>query len=52
MADFTKLHAVILDLSAKIDILIAKQVPLPADEQPAVDAVTVEVEAIVAKLPA
>lgn len=52
MSDFSKLNADIADLSAKVDALIAKQVPPPVDEQPAVDAAAAAVEAIVAKIPA
>lgn len=49
MADFSKLHADIASLSAKVDELLAKQAPV--DEQPAVDAADAEVAAILAKLP-
>lgn len=49
MADFTKLTAAVADLDAKVSAFIAKP---PVDEQPAVDAVTAAVEAIVAKIPA
>jgi hypothetical protein len=53
MADFTKLNAAVADLSAKVDAMNAKPAPVPpVDEQPTVDAVTVAVEAIAAKIPA
>lgn len=52
MADFTKLHADIAALSAKVDELLAKQNPPPVDEQPAVDEADAAVEAIMAKIPA
>ena len=53
MADFTKLNAAVADLSAKVDAFNAKApLPPPADDQPAVDAVTAQVEAITAKIPA
>lgn len=48
MADFTKLKADIAALNAKVDELLAR--PAPVDEQPAVDEVAAEVEAILAKL--
>lgn len=50
MADFTKLNEAIAALSAKVDAQNAK--PAPVDEQPAVDAAAVAVEAITAKIPA
>lgn len=52
MADFTKLNADLAALSAKVDELLAKQNTPPVDEQPAVDAADVAVEAIMAKIPA
>jgi hypothetical protein len=55
MADFTKLNADIVVLSAKVDELIAKAnapIPTPVDEQPAVDQAAAAVEAITAKIPA
>lgn len=50
MSDFSKLNADIAALSAKVDELLAKQVP-PVDDQPAVDAVDAQVTAILAKIP-
>jgi outer membrane murein-binding lipoprotein Lpp len=52
MADFTKLTQDIADLNAKVDALLAKQVPSPVDEQPAVDTAAAAVAAIAAKIPA
>lgn len=52
MADFSKLHADIATLSAKVDELLAKQNPPPPDEQPEVDSADAAVEAILAKIPA
>ena len=52
MADFTKLNQDIADLAAKVDALLAKQNPPPADEQPQVDQAAAAVEAIAAKIPA
>lgn len=53
MSDFAKLTADLAELSAKVDTLIAKQVPPPPlDEQPAVDAADAAVQAIIAKIPA
>lgn len=52
MADFTKLNQDIADLNAKVDALLAKQVPVPPDEQPAVDQADAAVQAIAAKIPA
>lgn len=64
MADFTKLNADIVALSAKVDAFVASDAAKDAtiadltaklaavvDEQPAVDAVDVAVEAVAAKLP-
>jgi hypothetical protein len=50
MADLSRLNAAVADLSAKVDALLAK--PQPVDDQPAVDALAVQVEAIAAKVPA
>lgn len=53
MADFTALNAAVADVSAKIDALAAKPAPVPpVDDQPAVDAITAQVAAIAAKIPA
>jgi outer membrane murein-binding lipoprotein Lpp len=53
MADFTKLNTAVSDLSAKVDAMNAKPAPVPAvDDQPAVDALAAQVEAIAAKIPA
>lgn len=55
MADLTKLHEAIAALSAKVDALTNKPAPEPTpvvDDQSPVDAITAEVEAITAKLPA
>ena len=52
MADFTKLNQDIADLAAKVDALLAKQNPPPADEQPQVDQADQAVQAIAAKIPA
>ncbi|MDB5607797.1 MAG: hypothetical protein JWP25_4697 [Bradyrhizobium sp.] len=53
MTDLSKLSAAVADLSARVDALLAKPaVPAPVDEQPAVDALAVQVETIVAKIPA
>lgn len=49
MADFTALNAAVANLNAKVDALLAK--PAPTDDQPAVDALASQVEAIVAKIP-
>lgn len=49
MADFTRLNAAVADVSAKLDALLAK--PPPIDDQPAVDALADQVEAIAAKIP-
>lgn len=52
MADFTALNAAVADLSTKVDALNAKPAPVPpVDDQPAVDAVTAQVEAVAAKIP-
>lgn len=50
MADFTKLKADIAALNAKVDELLAKLNAPPPDEQPAVDELQNEVNAIIAKL--
>lgn len=50
MADFTKLKADIAALNTKVDELLAKLNAPPPDEQPAVDEVQAEVNAIIAKL--
>ncbi|WP_375764228.1 hypothetical protein ACE10X_13175 [Bradyrhizobium sp. Pha-3] len=53
MADYSRLQAAISDLSAKVDALNNKPAPAPVpDEQPAVDALAAQVEAIAAKIPA
>jgi hypothetical protein len=53
MADYTRLTAAIADVNTKIDALIAKPAPqAPVDDQPAVDALVAQVEAISAKIPA
>lgn len=53
MTDFTRLNAAVADLSSKVDAMNAKPAPAPAaDDQPAVDALTAQVEAIAAKIPA
>ncbi len=53
MADYTRLTAAIADVNTKIDALIAKPAsPPPVDDQPAVDALVAQVEAISAKIPA
>jgi hypothetical protein len=52
MADLTKLNADIAALSTKVDELLVKLNTPPADDQPAVDAADVAVEAILAKIPA
>lgn len=53
MADFTALNAAVADLSTKVDALNAKPAPVPpVDDQPLVDAVTTQVVAITAKIPA
>jgi len=55
MADFSKLTADLEALSTKVDALIAAAtppVPEPViDDQPAVDAASATVEAILAKIP-
>jgi hypothetical protein len=51
MADFTKLEAELDALNAKIDAILANQPAPPVDEQPAVDAASAKVEAMIAKLP-
>ena len=53
MADFTRLNAAVADMSAKVDALNAKPAPTPpVDDQPTVDALAAQVEAIAAKIPA
>lgn len=52
MADFTKLNTDIAMLAAKVDELLAKQIPAPVDEQPMVDTADAQVQAILAKMPA
>lgn len=52
MSDFSKLNADIAALAAKVDELLTKPAPVPADEQPAVDAADAAVNAIIAKIPA
>lgn len=51
MTDFTRLNAAVNDMNAKIDAMIAKPAPSPVDDQPAVDALAAQVEAIAAKIP-
>lgn len=51
MTDFARLNAAVADLSTKVDALIAKPVQVPVDDQPAVDALAAQVEAIAAKIP-
>lgn len=51
MVDLTKLNAAVADVEAKLDALLAKVPATPTDDQPAVDAITVQVEAIAAKIP-
>lgn len=52
MADLAKLNEAIAVLSAKVDALNAKTIPVPVDDQPAIDQAAAEVEAIAAKIPA
>lgn len=52
MADLTKLNAAVADVESKLDALLAKVPPSPTDDQPAIDAITAQVEAIAAKIPA
>jgi hypothetical protein len=55
MADLSLLNAAVTELSAKVDAMNAKPAPVApvvVDDQPAVDAVTAEVQGIVAKIPA
>lgn len=52
MGDTTKLKADVATLAAKVDELLAKQVPATVDDQPDIDAVDTDVQAIIAKIPA
>lgn len=52
MSDLSRLNQSLADLAAKVDALIAKQNPPPADDQPAIDQAVAAVEAIAAKIPA
>lgn len=53
MNDLTKLTAAVADLSAKVDAMNAKPPVTPGvDIQPAIDALTDQVTAIAAKIPA
>lgn len=49
MNDFSKLTAAVADLAAKVDAMNAK--PAPVSDQPAIDAITAQVEEIAAKIP-
>jgi hypothetical protein len=50
MNDLSKLTAAVADLAAKVDAMNAK--PQPVSDQPAIDALTDQVTAIAAKIPA
>jgi hypothetical protein len=52
MADYTKVNADLVALSAKLDALLAKQAAPVVDDQPTVDAIAAHVEALLAKIPA
>lgn len=53
MADTSKLTTAVNDLAAKVDAMNAKPAPVPpVDDQSAIDAITTQVEAITAKIPA
>lgn len=51
MDDFSRLNAAVAALSAKVDAMIAKPAPEPVSNQPAIDDLATQVEAIAAKIP-
>ena len=52
MGDTTKLKSDVAELAAKLDAFLAKQPPVPVDDQPEIDAIDADIQALAAKIPA